>query len=268
MLPARIVTAAVLLCALLGAMFWLERWTFAIVVGIVVAIAGHEWAGLAGITGRPRLLYAAGCATLFGAFAIAWLHGADPDWLFLAGAAFWLFAAPAWMRAGVRRSARRWLPPTGLLVILPAAGAMLVLPPAALLVVLALTWIADTAAYFGGRRWGRRKLAPGISPGKTVEGAAVALVAVTIYAIICAWAVPAFRPGAGAAARAALIAGALVLAVAGIVGDLFESAVKRQAGVKDSGTLLPGHGGVLDRIDSATSTLPLAALMFHGMLLP
>jgi phosphatidate cytidylyltransferase len=121
--------------------------------------------------------------------------------------------------------------------------------------VLVLVWIADTAAYFVGRAWGRRKLAPSISPGKSWEGAIGGVVGAAAYAIICAN----FIQGI---ARPAFLAAAVLLAMVSIVGDLFESAAKRQAGVKDSGTLLPGHGGILDRIDSATAVLPLAALLW------
>ena len=127
--------------------------------------------------------------------------------------------------------------------------------PLEVVLVLALTSIADSAAYFVGRAWGRHKLAPSISPGKSWEGAAAGLVAGLAYAIICAALL-------GQAAWAPWLGGAALLVVMSIVGDLFESAAKRQAEVKDSGSLLPGHGGVLDRIDSATATLPLAALLW------
>jgi phosphatidate cytidylyltransferase len=130
-----------------------------------------------------------------------------------------------------------------------------VLGPLEVLLVLLLVWIADTAAYFVGRAWGRRKLAPAISPGKTWEGAIGGAVGVLVYAIILGTFIE------GLSWVPYLLAAAL-LAVLSIVGDLFESAAKRQAAVKDSGTLLPGHGGVLDRIDSATAALPAAALLW------
>jgi phosphatidate cytidylyltransferase len=115
-------------------------------------------------------------------------------------------------------------------------------------------WISDTAAYFSGRAWGRRKLAPSISPGKTWEGVAGALAAVLVYALL-------WSNSSGSEARASLLVPLLLLLAAmGIIGDLFESLMKRQAGVKDSGNILPGHGGILDRIDALTSTLPLAIL--------
>jgi phosphatidate cytidylyltransferase len=132
---------------------------------------------------------------------------------------------------------------------------MVWLEPLAVLLVLVLVWIADSAAYFVGRAWGRRKLAPTVSPGKTWEGVAGGLVGAVLYAIIIAL-------FTDRGAWLALVATAILLGMVSIVGDLFESAAKRQAGVKDSGSLLPGHGGILDRIDSATAALPLAALIW------
>jgi phosphatidate cytidylyltransferase len=132
---------------------------------------------------------------------------------------------------------------------------MVAFRPSEALLVLVVAWIGDTAAYYAGRRWGRRKLAPAISPGKTWEGAAAGLVAGAAYAIILSIVL-----GGGKGAVELVVASAL-LVVTGIAGDLFESAAKRQAGVKDSGTLLPGHGGVLDRVDSATAVLPVAAIL-------
>jgi len=154
----------------------------------------------------------------------------------------------------VSRDARGILVPTGFVVIVPAALALAVVPGKEVLLVLVLVWIADSAAYFVGRAWGRRKLAPSISPGKTWEGAAGGIFGAVAYAIICAG----FLDGI---AWGPLLAAAIVLSALSIVGDLFESAAKRQAEVKDSGALLPGHGGILDRIDSATAVLPVAALL-------
>ena len=126
-----------------------------------------------------------------------------------------------------------------------------------------VVWIADTAAYFTGRAFGRRKLAPHVSPGKTWEGVYGGLAAVTLYALAL---VPLAADGRFAGTVSALsvilwIAGALALAALSVVGDLCESLLKRQAGVKDSGRLLPGHGGVLDRIDALLAAMPPAALL-------
>jgi len=128
--------------------------------------------------------------------------------------------------------------------------------------VLALTWVADSTAYLVGRACGRRKLAPAISPGKTWEGAIGGLLGVLVYAIICGSTIPVLKAHLeGNGAWLLYVGAGVLLCVVGVVGDLFESAVKRQASVKDSGTLLPGHGGLLDRIDSAVSVLPVAVLI-------
>lgn len=265
MLRARIATAAVLLCGFLAALFLLERHAFAWLVGAVVVIASHEWAALAGIGSRLRVPYAATVGIAYALGSAAFLRGLDASPLYWAAAAFWLLGVPVWIARGVRaghRAALRWL---GVLVIVPAAVAMVQLHPGLLLAALVLPWVADTAAYFAGRAWGRRKLAPGVSPGKTLEGAAAGLVAVAAYAMMLPHLLPELRGLQAGTGLAGLVAAALLLGVVSIYGDLFESAVKRQAGAKDSGTLLPGHGGVLDRIDSATSTLPIAALMLQGL---
>jgi len=118
-------------------------------------------------------------------------------------------------------------------------------------------------AYFAGNAFGRRRLAPSISPGKTWEGVAGAVGACLIYAIICALPGAPLGPYVQGATWAVYLAGAALLCGLSIVGDLFESALKRRAGAKDSGALLPGHGGVLDRIDSVMPILPIAAMLLN-----
>jgi len=178
-----------------------------------------------------------------------------------AAALFWLVLVPWWLMRGVTSRAMLVLSAAGFAVLVPAGLAMAAMQPARVLMLMGLVWIADTAAYLAGSVFGRRKLAPSISPGKTWEGVAGGALAGLIYAIICAGLDPELDARVRGAGWVPYLAGALVLCAAGVVGDLFESAVKRQAGVKDSGSLLPGHGGVLDRIDSATATLPLGALL-------
>ena len=208
-----------------------------------------EWARLCRLATVPSWVFAAALAVLF---IVADRIGLQQQ-LFMVAAVFWLVLVPLWMRAGMRATQVTRIGAAGFAVLVPAGLALLVLRPLQVLLVLVLVWIADSAAYFVGRRWGRRKLAPSISPGKSWEGAAGGLIGALAYAIICGF----FIEGL---AWAPYLAAAAVLAMVSIVGDLFESAAKRQAGVKDSGTLLPGHGGILDRIDSATAVLPLAAL--------
>ena len=221
-----------------------------------MAGGGFEWARLCRFTSSAAWLYAALVAA---GFAVAFALGETPTKVILGAAVlFWLLAAPFWLAQGVQPHHRVALALSGFFVLVPAGLALAAMPALQVLLVLILVWVADTAAYFVGRRWGRRKLAPSISPGKTWEGAAGGVFGALAYAIICGGFV-------GRIAWVPLVAGAAALAVLSVVGDLFESAAKRQAGVKDSGTLLPGHGGILDRIDSATATLPLAALLLPWM---
>ncbi|HSA90218.1 MAG TPA: phosphatidate cytidylyltransferase [Burkholderiales bacterium] len=243
-------TAAVLLAALVAALFLLPRAGIVALMALIAAAAALEWARLCALSAP---LYAAGAVAAL--LLASWLEAAQP--VFVLAAAFWLLAAPAWLWLGVRPGHRGALAAAGLIVLVPAALAMVVLEPAEALLVLAVAWIADTAAYVAGTRWGRRKLAPAISPGKTWEGAAGGLIGGAAYAMILSL----ILAGAQATRMAAFVGAAALLVTVSIVGDLFESAAKRQAGVKDSGALLPGHGGVLDRIDSAAAILPLAALV-------
>lgn len=243
-------TAAALIAALLGALFFLPPVPLALLVALLLVLAGLEWARLCRLGRSGAWLYA---ATVAAAFLAAHFLGWQRP-LLAAAALWWLAIAPAWLWRGVSPGIPAWLA-AGFAVLVPAALALLMLGPLAALLVLALVWIADTAAYFAGRAWGRHKLAPSISPGKTWEGAAAGVVGAVAYAIIGGFWIEGI-------ALAPLVAAAALLAMVSIVGDLFESAAKRQAGVKDSGRLLPGHGGVLDRIDSATAALPLAALLW------
>jgi phosphatidate cytidylyltransferase len=241
----------VLIAALLAALFLLPPLALELAVGLILLAAAHEWARLCGLARSAALVFAAAVALAF--FALARAGPAAP--VFAAAALFWIVLAPPWMWRGMRPGKAPWLAAAGFAVLVPAGLAMVVLRPLEVLLVLLLVWIADTAAYFVGRAWGKRKLAPAISPGKSWEGAIGGVVGAAAYAIICAN----FIQGI---AWPAFLAAAVLLAMVSIVGDLFESAAKRQAGVKDSGTLLPGHGGILDRIDSATAVLPLAALLW------
>jgi len=153
----------------------------------------------------------------------------------------------------------------GLLLILPTWLALVQLRQAgalALMAIMAIVWLADIAAYFFGRALGRHKLAPSISPGKTWEGAAGGGLAVIVYGFVLSPRLP----GVLSQNFLLLLLVLIVLTAISVTGDLFESLLKRQAGLKDSSNVLPGHGGVLDRIDSLTSTLPLVALVWLATL--
>jgi phosphatidate cytidylyltransferase len=246
-----VATAAVLIAALLAALFLLPRAWLAALVAALAGAAALEWARLCRFGAPAAWGYAAAMA-----FALIAVYNAEP-WqpVFAIAAAFWIVVAPLWLWHGVLREHARLLGVAGFFALLPAALAMVALRPLGVLLVLGLVWITDSAAYFAGTAWGRHKLAPAISPGKSWEGALGGLIGAAAYAIICGILIDGI-------AWAPFLAAAVLLAMVSIVGDLFESAAKRQAGVKDSGALLPGHGGILDRIDSATSTLPLAALLW------
>jgi phosphatidate cytidylyltransferase len=245
----------VLIAGLLGALFFLPRVALMALVAVLLVFAGLEWARLCRLQGPSAAVFALAVALVFLALEYAGLQRE----LFALAAVFWVIVAPLWMWRGVRSDQVTWLGAAGFAVLVPAGLAMLALKPLEVVLVLVLVWIADSAAYFVGRAWGRRKLAPAISPGKSWEGAAGGLIGALAYAIICGFFI---QGNATGIAWAPFLGAAALLAMVSIVGDLFESAAKRQAGVKDSGTLLPGHGGILDRIDSATATLPLAALLW------
>lgn len=268
MLRTRVVTAVVLLVGLGALLFFSSAFVWTVAVAAVAACAAWEWAGLSSPLRRLRIPYGILTGLAVGLAAISLFDGTSQpregqmSWLALvfgAGTAFWLALAPAWL-------ARRWmvghaLPAAvvGWLLLLPTALALILLRGQGawlLLAVMAVVWVADIAAYFSGRAFGRRKLAPSISPGKTLEGAFGAVIAVLLYGV----AIWRHVPLALAPSLPLVLFGLSILTVVSIEGDLFESLIKRQAGVKDSSQLLPGHGGVLDRIDSLTSTLPLVGL--------
>jgi len=270
MFITRVITAAILLPLFIGGIFYLPTSWWVLALAPLVFAGAWEWAALSGI-GRPaRWMY---CLLILGTglAAIAAAHHwplpfAEQSVLW-ASALFWIVCVPAWLRLGWRPRHPLPLLVAGWILLVPTWVALVRLQqaPWVLLAVLGVVWIADSAAYFAGRTWGRRKLAPSISPGKTWEGVAGAGFAVAVYhVLVWNYGFGDLAPHGGFAA-AALVA---VLFPLSILGDLFESRIKRQAGVKDSGRLLPGHGGVLDRIDALTSTLPLAALTIPWMMPP
>lgn len=267
-LSARFLTAALLLPVFAGALLLLPNayWRLLLVPGLW--IASLEWGGLAGYGRRGRIAFAtvmlaAALALMSFPNLVATVSFAQVLIVSCAIATvFWVVVAPLWL-VWKWHSKNAWLSGmVGGLVLLPAwlALAGLQTHPALLLILLGVVWVADSAAYLVGRRFGRHRLAPAVSPGKTWEGVLGAAAAVALYYGVV-WSVApqqAVIPG---------LQGILLFAVVTILsieGDLFESLMKRQAGVKDSGSLLPGHGGLLDRIDGLTASLPLAAVWLYG----
>lgn len=253
-LGARVRTALLLVAGFLIVLFLLPPVLVALAFALVTTLAAWEWAGLVKAGQHSRKLFA---AVVLVSCGVLWSRPADFPIVWMLAVGFWLFLMPFWL--ATRRSVGRYGFLVGWVLLVPTWAALVDLhgrSPMLLLAVMALVWIADIAAYFTGRAFGKHKLAPAISPGKTWEGVAGAVVGVMIYGL---WA--AARLPVTAEVVPAFMAGALLLLTAlSIAGDLFESMIKRQANMKDSSQLLPGHGGILDRIDSQTSTLPVVAL--------
>jgi len=270
-LKQRVITALALVAALLAAAA-AGRVAVDAALAVVLGAAAFEWLRLARQPGAVCVAAAVGLAVaLFSVQELgsAWPGEAMPVLLAAASCA-WLAVAAMVLR-GAQRGARMPHAVSTALAFLLLAAAWFALMRLMddgfvyLLSVLAIVWLADIAAYFAGRRWGRRKLAPAISPGKTWAGVGGAVTAVLVAAFafaLLAPEVPAFSTLLQQRLPLAVALAVLALLVAlSIVGDLFESLLKRQVGAKDSGRLLPGHGGVLDRIDALIAVLPAAALL-------
>lgn len=262
MLKQRIITAAILLPVALIGFFLLEGLAFALFIGVVVSLGAWEWARMAGCVGQPaRVGYALLVAALL---AVLYVLPVLAPWL-LTASVFWWLAATA-LVLSYPDSQRHWRGrigslAIGLLILLPAWQALLVLkqwPQGNWLIVavMVLVWVADIGAYFSGRRFGRRKLAPQVSPGKSWEG----LVGGLLASLLVTLGVGLYH---GWPARELVLAllGATLVVLISVVGDLTESMFKRSAGIKDSSQLLPGHGGVMDRIDSLTAAVPVFAVL-------
>ncbi len=271
MLKQRILTAVLLLAVLLPALFYPSIEPFAALTLLLIGAAGWEWARLNGCGPAVSLGLGIGMGVAMAALWFAGVLGWPLRSLWLALGAVWVLLAAAMLGRGVNgwstwpMGVRLW----GGLVLL--GGSWLALVHARqiglvfLLSVFLLVWVADIAAYFGGKAFGRHKLAPAISPGKSWEGAISGLLGVLVLAAGWLW----FAGGQGDSLYARLWARGPLLAVLSLVflvamsvaGDLVESLVKRSAGVKDSSGLLPGHGGVLDRVDALLPVLPLAMML-------
>ena len=278
MLKQRILTAAVLLAILLPALFHPSPVPFACVMLVLVAAAGWEWGRLNGYGQGLSLFLGLDVAVLC---ALSWGLGLLTQSL----TALWLVAGAAWVLGGaalLRVGVQGWPRIPKLLRVLGGVLALWAAWLAAvqahgiginfLLSVLVLVWVADVCAYFSGRAFGLKftsnRLAPSISPGKSWEGVWGGMIGVVLLAL--AWwgadvaaqaQVPSLYSRLAARGWWLLLLGALFMAVMSVVGDLVESLIKRGVGAKDSSRLLPGHGGVLDRIDALLPTLPIAMML-------
>jgi len=257
-LATRVATAAPLIAGFLAALYWAPPPLWIGLTGVALLLAAWEWAGMAGLTRIPALLYASAIGAVSVALALTAPGLAEP---FYPALAFWLLAPTLLARSVAVRPAVVHLLLGGIVLIPTHLGmvALRNISPDLLLVVVGVVVIADSAAYFSGRRFGKHKLAPSISPGKTWEGAIGAWLAVTLYALLVHFLSP---TTCNLQCLPQVLAVFWTLFGLSVLGDLFESTLKRQAGIKDSGNLLPGHGGILDRIDSLTAVLPAATLFW------
>ena len=259
MLKQRVLTALVLLPLMLGMLFWASQGLWAVFSGLIALIALWEYSRMCGMGEQERTPYLVGTAL----FMLMALLG---DWqlpavAWLAVLLFWLLIMPLWLKRKWRLNGGWRAYATGWLLMLPFWFALVYLRPSqddalALLAVMGLVWVADIFAYFCGKAFGRNKIAPAISPGKTWEGAAGGMVCVLVYMTVVQ--AMGWLPD-GSWWKLMLLS--VVLTVISICGDLLESWLKRVAGVKDSSQLLPGHGGVFDRVDSLIAVMSVYAAL-------
>lgn len=298
MLLPRVITALILLGILLPAIFIAPPWAWGAISLAFLAVAAHEWvqllparrsAGADVQTAAPARATPATSArgirgwglgislALAGVAVLSWRaqHAWPPGLLIAATgllAVFWCIAGPLRLQRHESRGGGQALVGVLLFGCWLALYELRLHSTWALVSSMAVVWVADIAAYFVGRAIGRRKLAPSISPGKSWEGAIGGASAVAIIGLTVAWLAASSWPAAADTLPARLMqsGGPLIatlvllgLAALSVVGDLHESLLKRQAGVKDSGWILPGHGGVLDRIDALIPTMPVALLVYE-----
>jgi phosphatidate cytidylyltransferase len=275
MLRQRVITALVLVALLLASVTATQRWPFAVLTLILIAAAGWEWARLNQAAGVLPVAMGAAVAAAGVAALLAGATTSPPAALWWGAVALWLVGGAVALRSGVAawpqlpRAARWLLGVLALWLTWMALAHARVVGINFMLSVLCLVWMADVAAYFGGRAFGKRKLALSISPGKSWEGVWAGMVGVVVLAVFWMWLDTwASVDGPSLYTRLqerlgvlGMLPALMALCGLGVMGDLVESLVKRAAGAKDSSQLLPGHGGVLDRVDALLPVLPAALAM-------
>jgi len=272
MLKQRVITAIVLLAILLPALFAASPWPFAALTLVMIGAAGWEWARLNGLSGASTLVFGVVLAAV-GAGLLYWFgFTLAPEWCWWLAGGVWVVGGALSLRAGVTGWPRIARAPRLLLGAVALVVAWLAIVQAKaiginfLLSIFCLVWCADVAAYFGGKAFGRKKLAPSISPGKSWAGVWSGMLAVLVLGVVWVHGIDANFAVDSASLYTQLVhrfhLGSLLaivfLVAMSVVGDLFESLIKRAVGAKDSSQLLPGHGGVLDRVDALLPVFPLA----------
>ena len=265
MLKTRILTAAVLMAVFIPALFKLPESYWALAMLIVTLLALREWAEMVGFSSKQNYVYLL-ISFVIGLYVIGRMLNNNLHHFFYQSliifavvTCFWVLVVPIWFAKQFKLRGLMLKALLGWLLMLPLWLALVcakIVDSKLVLVLLATIWIADSAAYFAGKNFGKHKLAPSISPGKTWEGVAGALIGVTIFGAIL-YLVLGIK-------SIAIFPGLWLVTLLGVAGDLFESMIKRQMNLKDSGSLLPGHGGILDRIDGVIPSLPIAILMIYA----
>ena len=279
MLKQRVITALALLLVLLPALFYTSPWPFVALALVMISAGAWEWGRLNGYDQWASMGLGGACAL---ACAAAWWLGLLDQRLDL----LWIFSGASWVLAGawmLRAGVSAWSGYPRALRLLAGLFALwlawLAIAQARviginfLMSILMLVWVADIFAYFAGRalggRYAKTKLAPGISPGKSWEGVWGGMGGVVVLALVWRWSdtqllavIPSLYSHLADKGNWLLLIAAVFMASMSVVGDLIESLVKRSAGVKDSSGLLPGHGGILDRVDALLPTLPLAMMLY------
>ncbi len=270
MLKQRIITALILAPLAVWGVFGLNTAAFSWFIGAIVVLAAWEWADLSNLTSQPaRIAYAAVIGVL-----LYLVSDMRPGIILALAVLWWVWAlmlvmmypnrARIWQSAGMRAL-------MGILILVPTWVGLVRLHGSQLvgaslsgswiiLYVFCVVWAADIGAYFAGRAWGNKKLAPNVSPGKSWAGVYGGWVAVTLLAVVVGLALD-----ASPAKIMSLVGLTLLTAWISVVGDLCESMVKRIRGVKDSSQLLPGHGGILDRVDSITAAVPVFTVLASAL---
>lgn len=269
MLKTRVITAIVLLGIFIPALFFSSMMLWASLMMALALVGVREWAGFLALTERQERIYLIFSA-LAGLCLLFLLHQSGLHWFFYQSLLVLWLATIFWLVVVPLALFFHYFPHQKWINMLVGLGLMLslwmalvttqALNPIFLLVIISTIWLADSAAYFAGKKFGKHKLAPAISPGKTWEGVVGALCAVAVYASVLKL--------SGAVSTWWVLGCLWVVTIAGIYGDLFESFFKRRANLKDSGQFLPGHGGLLDRVDGVIPALPVGlclVLWFHYM---
>lgn len=262
MLKQRVITALILAPLVLGSIYFLSSPVVAIILGLIILIGASEWAGLSGFDStRSKFIYVAVTAALL-VFSYPLILSSSIVHILIAACLWWLFALIVIITSQIKAKLpqqNRWLfLNLGYFVLVPTWMAIVFLHshvslgPAWVLFLFAIIWTADIGAYFAGRALGKHKLADKISPGKSWEGVFGGLFAVLLLVMLL---LPKLTQQQDISVSMVLLC--LFTVFISVLGDLSESVVKRISGKKDSGTILPGHGGVMDRIDSLTAAAPI-----------